>query len=145
MTGRLKIIFLFLFLLFFPLSNLVSSKQALAYAGHCAFNPNPPNQTVVQTEIGWICTDPEGLVKDILTVILGIAGGVALLLMLFGGGMYVMSSGNPEKTEEAQKILTAAISGALLIFLSIFLLKFIGVNLLSIPGLQGPGGGIQTP
>lgn len=127
------------FPLLFILTSLIFSRDSFAYFGHCNFND------AIQTEVGFICTNPEGLVKDILTLALGVAGGVALILMLIGGGMYVMSSGNPEKTEEAQKILTAAISGALLIFFSVFLLKFVGVDLLGIPGLGGAGGGIVTP
>lgn len=114
-------------------------RTTFAYAGHCA------KSDTIQTELGFICTNPEGLIKDILTIALGIAGGVALLLMILGTGMYVLSTGNPEKVEEAKHILTAAVSGVLLIFFSVFLLKFIGVDLLGIPGLTGSSGGVVTP
>lgn len=100
----------------------------------------------IPTELGPICPEPQGLVGDILRILFGVAGGIALLLMMFGTGMYVLSAGNPEKVEEAQKIITAALSGGLLIFFSIFLLKFIGVDVLGIPGLFGSAtGGVVIP
>lgn len=112
----------------------------ISRAFHCT------GAAAIQTEIGDLCKDPQGIVIDILFILLGVAGGTALLLMMLGGGMYVFSSGNPEKVEEAKKIITAAVSGVLLIFFSLFLLKFVGIDILGIPGLSSPGGGfIQTP
>lgn len=100
----------------------------------------------IPTEIGPICPEPQGLVSDILRILFGFAGGVALLLMIIGTGMYVFSSGSPERVEEAQKMIIAAISGVFLIFFSVFLLKFIGVDILGIPGLTSTGTGrVITP
>jgi hypothetical protein len=63
-------------------------------------------------------------------------GGVAFLLILFSGFQTMMSAGNPEKLHEAKELMTAAISGLLLIIFSVFLLKLVGVDILQIPGLS---------
>lgn len=119
------------------LSSPLHPAQAVTVHG-C--DKNDPNQ-YIETELGRICTQPDALVKDILEILLYVAGGVTLLLLLIGSGLYMTSSGNPEKTEEAKKILTAAISGSLLIFFSIFLLRLVGIDILGLPGLSKPGGG----
>lgn len=64
----------------------------------------------------------------------GIGGGIAMLLILFSGFQRITSAGNPEKLHEAKELMTAAISGLLLIIFSVFLLKLIGVDILQIPG-----------
>ena len=64
----------------------------------------------------------------------GIGGGIAFLLILFSGFQRITSTGNPEKLHEAKELMTAAISGLLLIIFSVFLLRLIGVDILQIPG-----------
>ena len=64
----------------------------------------------------------------------GIGSGIAMLLILFSGFMRITSAGNPERLHEAKELLTAAISGLLLIIFSVFMLKLIGVDILQIPG-----------
>lgn len=65
----------------------------------------------------------------------GIGGGIAFLLILFSGFQTMMSAGNPEKLHEAKELMSAAISGLLLIVFSVFLLRLIGVDILG--GLTG--------
>ncbi|MFH1602177.1 MAG: hypothetical protein ABIB61_04455 [Candidatus Shapirobacteria bacterium] len=67
---------------------------------------------------------------------MGIAGGIALLLMIFGAFQIITSGGNPEKVKQGQAYVTSAISGLLFMIFSLFLLRFIGVDLLSLPGLN---------
>lgn len=65
---------------------------------------------------------------------IGIAGGIAFLLMAYAGFMIIMSSGDPQRLQAGRELLTAAISGLLLIICSIFILKVIGIDILNIPG-----------
>ncbi len=77
---------------------------------------------------------------------MGIAGGIALLLLFYGGLTYIMAGGEKTGVEEAKGIITAAITGLLLIVLSVLILKVIGVDILGIPAIGIlPGGGINTP
>ncbi len=84
--------------------------------------------------------NPGGKLNDFIRSFLGIGtgigGGIAFLLILFSGFQRITSTGNPEKLHEAKDLMTAAISGLLLIIFSVFLLRLIGVNVLQIPGLE---------
>jgi hypothetical protein len=49
--------------------------------------------------------------------------------------MIMSSSGNPERLKAGQELLTSAISGLILLVLSVFILKFIGVDILGLDEL----------
>lgn len=83
---------------------------------------------------------PGGKLNDFIRSFLrlgtGLGGGVAFLLIIFSGFQRMTSAGNPEKLHEAKELMTAAISGLLLIIFSIFLLRLIGVDILQLPGFS---------
>lgn len=92
----------------------------------------------IKTAIGCITADGigggNGIVSQLFKVGTGIAGGIAFLLILFGGFQIMTSTGNPEKLNEGKELVASAVTGLLMIIFSVFLLKFIGVDLLCIPG-----------
>lgn len=88
----------------------------------------------VWTAVGCITTDPNNLLGTILRLGLGLAGGIAFLLILFGGLQIMTSAGNPEHLNAGRELISSAIIGLILILFSIFLLQFIGVNIIGIPG-----------
>jgi len=55
--------------------------------------------------------------------------------MVLGAIQILTSAGNPDKVKAGKELITSALSGLLLVILSIFLLKLIGVDILHIPGL----------
>jgi hypothetical protein len=90
----------------------------------------------ISTAIGCI---PVGNRDDFLAFILkwalGIAGGVAFILIIYSGFLYMTSGGDKQKVQAAKELMTAAISGLLLLIFSVFLLDLFGVRILRIPGL----------
>lgn len=89
------------------------------------------------TAIGCVPTDISALLKDYIFVYgLGIAGGIAFLLMLFGGFTILSSAGNPENVAKGKEMITSAIAGLLIIIFSVFILRIIGVDILRIPGFK---------
>lgn len=84
------------------------------------------------TAIGCIPYDPVGLTKFFLGWALGIGGGIALLMIGFAGISIMTSAGDPKKMQGGQQLMTAAISGLLLIIFSTFILRFFGVTLFGI-------------
>ena len=74
------------------------------------------------------------MVNDILRIGIGLAGGAALLLILYGAFNTTISQGNPERIQQSQQIITSAIIGLVFIILSAALLHFIGIEILSLPG-----------
>jgi hypothetical protein len=94
------------------------------------------NGTCVNTAIGCIpvLADSTGASFSnwILGWSIGIGGGVAFLLIVYAGFMIMTSTGNPERLKAGQELLTSAIGGILLLIFSVFILKFIGVDILGI-------------
>ena len=92
------------------------------------------NENGINTAIGCIrvLDSPEAFLSDILKWAVGIGGGIAFLLILYAGFMIMTASGSPERLKAGQELLTSAISGLILLVLSIFVLKFIGIDILGL-------------
>lgn len=91
----------------------------------------------IWTAIGCIGVDNAGdLTTTFIKLGTGMAGGIAFLLVLFGGFQILTSTGNPEKLQAGQELIGASIAGLLMILLSVFLLRTVGVDILGIPGFK---------
>ena len=90
----------------------------------------------VHTALGCLPFDVSGLTVEILQKLVPILGAVALLLMIYGSFLITTSAGNPDKAKTGREVITAAISGLIFTIFSLFLLRFIGIDILHIPGLQ---------
>ncbi len=88
------------------------------------------------TALGCIPTDPKEFTTAFLRISIGVAGGIALLLMVYGAFLVSVSAGDPKKADEGKEIITGTIAGLLFIIFSVVLLKLIGVDILQIPGLK---------
>jgi hypothetical protein len=86
------------------------------------------------TAIGEISTDPQDFIKDILALVLSLAGGILLILIIVNGFKLMTSQGDPEKIKDAREGIIAAITGLLLIIFSLVILRILLVNVLNIPG-----------
>ncbi|MBI4029504.1 MAG: hypothetical protein HY376_04035 [Candidatus Blackburnbacteria bacterium] len=97
------------------------------------------NHFGIETALGCIPVgDQNSFVGWFLKWALGIAGGIAFLLIIFAGFQIMSSTGNPDKIQSGKELLNAAISGLILIIFSVFLLKLIGVDILGLPGFGTP-------
>ncbi len=72
--------------------------------------------------------------KNIFGTLIGLAGFIALICIIYSAFQLQLSQGNPEKIKKAQELLTSCIVGLMLIIFSVFILKVIGVDILRIPG-----------
>lgn len=86
------------------------------------------------TGLGCIRTSTDGLVQDLMTILVGMAGGIALLLMLYGAFIYATAGGDPKKASQAKEVFGGAVMGLLFIIFSIIILNFVGVTILNLPG-----------
>lgn len=124
---KLASLFIFTLICFFP-------KAALAEQITCG-----SDNMGVQTALGCISfsADPgNGLVASILKLSIGLGGGIALALILYGIFIVTTSAGIPDKLKAGSEIITSAIVGLLFIILSVFLINLIGINILGLPGLN---------
>jgi len=72
------------------------------------------------------------LMGFILKWAIGVGGGIAFLLIIYAGFMIMTAAGNPERLKAGQELMTSAISGLVLLIFSIFVLKFIGLDILGL-------------
>ncbi|MBI2032065.1 MAG: hypothetical protein HYT09_00290 [Candidatus Levybacteria bacterium] len=84
-----------------------------------------------------IPTEPIPFLKKLMSILLGLAGGIALVIIIISGYRLMISQGDAEKIKGAREMLTAAIVGLLFIIFSLVILQFITVDILQIPGFSG--------
>lgn len=111
---------------------LVLAKPAWAACEDGAGNPIPE----IKTGLGNICPSPTGLVTFVLDLALMTTGGIAMLLLIYGGFKVLTSSGDPKAVMEGRETITSAVAGLLLILFSVAILNIIGYNILGIPFFQ---------
>jgi hypothetical protein len=69
----------------------------------------------------------ETVFGNIVQAVLAFAGIVLFIMLLIGGFKYLTAGGDPKSVESAQKTLTYAVIGLVLIALAYLILKFISV------------------
>lgn len=110
----------------------VNKRKLVLAIGYLLVINSPAYAANVQTALGPIPADPEGLAGWVLKTSIGVAGGVAFLLMLYGGFLFLTSAGDPNKLQEATDVIMSALAGLLMIIFSVFLLRLIGYDILQI-------------
>lgn len=117
---------------------------------HCLYpsaNPSPEaGETLVGnpttfpgkewTVFGCISTSPGGFVQTFLGFAIAISGGAAFLSLLYGAGLILISSGNPQNINRGKEIILYSVLGLVLVLFSVFLLRVIGVDILQLPGFS---------
>lgn len=91
----------------------------------------------IWTAVGCIDRDPQNIIAHLITIGLGMGGGVSLLMILAASFILTTSQGEPKRTGEAKEMVTAAIVGLVFVIFSVTILQFIGVTILRIPGFGG--------
>lgn len=66
------------------------------------------------------------LISAIIPYIFGVSGIILLLMIVFSGFQILTSAGDPKAMEAGQKRLVNAIIGFIIVFLSYWIVKFVG-------------------
>lgn len=90
----------------------------------------------ISTALGCIPYESSGFVKSLLNILIGLGGGVALLIILYGVFIVTTSAGIPDKLNSGKEIISSAVAGLVFIILAIFLMNLIGIRILALPGLE---------
>lgn len=125
--GKLATVWLFVATL---LMNATTPVWA-ATGAFCSTGNNPQ----VNTAFGCVPVTMNAFVPWVLKFTIGIAGGIAFLLMVYGFILLTTSGGDPKKVAGAQETITSAITGLLLSIFGLFLLRLIAQGILKIPGI----------
>ena len=87
----------------------------------------------IETAIGCIpVADTNAFMGWILGWAVGVGGGIAFLLIVYASFMIMTSQGDPTRLKAGQELLTSAISGLIMLIFSVFILKFIGIDILGL-------------
>jgi len=70
-------------------------------------------------------TDPREIAANVINVILGFLGIIAVVLILIGGFMWMTAAGNDDKVATAKKIMTAGIIGLVIVLAAFGIAKFV--------------------
>lgn len=90
----------------------------------------------INTAIGCLPVgDKNTFLVFLLRWAIGISGGVSFILIIYSGFMIMTSGGDKRRLQSGKELLTAALSGLILIVFSVFILDLIGIRILKIPGL----------
>jgi hypothetical protein len=95
---------------------------------------------VIEEPLGLPATDIRVIVANIIKYALGLLGLITLVMMLYGGFMWMTAGGNEEQIAQAKKILVNAVIG-LAIILSAYAIVIFVSRLLGIGAGGGGGGG----
>ena len=71
------------------------------------------------------CVNPGDMVINAINWVIGIAGAVSLIFVVYGGISYTTSSGDPGKLQQAKKIITYALIGLAIVALSEMIVVFV--------------------
>lgn len=97
-----------------------------------ALGRNPCVGGICPTALGNIPADPKRFAQRILQIASGLAGGIALILMVIGAIRVLTSSGDQQKLAGGRDMIVAAVSGLLFLIFSVLILRFIGINIVGI-------------
>jgi hypothetical protein len=87
----------------------------------------------IDTAIGCIpVNDTNSFMGWVLGWAVGVGGGIAFLLIVYASFMVMTSQGDPARLKAGQELLTSAISGLIMLIFSVFILKFIGIDILGL-------------
>lgn len=89
----------------------------------------------IDTAFGNFSGNPGKLAQKLFIVGVSVAGGVALIIMIFAGYKLITSRGNPDAIQSGRDLFTAAIIGLLVVIFAAFIIRIIGTTL-KIPGIS---------
>jgi len=81
--------------------------------------------TALANDAGLSVKDPREIAANVINVILGFLGIIAVILILIGGFMWMTSQGSEEKTGTAKKIMSAGVIGLVIVLAAFGIAKFV--------------------
>ena len=86
---------------------------------------NPEGAGVISDATGLGERDPRDIAAQVINIILGFLGIVAVVIILLGGFKWMTAGGNEDKVGEARKLITAGIIGLIIILASFAIASFV--------------------
>lgn len=81
--------------------------------------------TTAFNNIGFSQKDPREIVANIIKILLGFLGTIAVVLIIYAGFLWMTAGGKPDNIKKAKDIMSAAIVGLVIILISYGITVFI--------------------
>lgn len=102
----------------------------------CIYDGTTRKEGVSWTVLGCVKTDPGSFTQQMLQLTTGVIGGIMFLVFLYGGFKLLTSAGDPQQIATGKRLVTSSIVALLLIIFSLVILRFVGVEILKLPGFE---------
>ena len=91
----------------------------------------------VQVATGLGNTDPREMAGQVISIMLGFIGIIAVIIILLGGFKWMTAAGNEEKVAESKKLIGAGVIGLLIVLAAFGLAQFVINALYGATGATG--------
>jgi hypothetical protein len=82
-------------------------------------------QSAIQTNLGLGNSDPRDMAANVVNIMLGFLGIIAVLIILFGGFKWMTAAGNEDKVSEAKKMIGAGVIGLIIVLAAFGIARFV--------------------
>ena len=86
----------------------------------------------IYTALGCVPYGSGPFVSTLLTWSMGVGGGIAFLVIVWGSVLIITGGHDPKKIQAGQEMITAAISGIIMIIISVLLINYLGDKVLNL-------------
>jgi hypothetical protein len=98
------------------------------------FMPKSCGPESLSTALGCLPYTKDAFVSTILSFIVGIAGAIALVVMLIATVQFMTASGDAKKLQSAKELFMSALVGLLFLIFSVSLLRIVAGDIIKLPG-----------
>lgn len=110
------------FIQFAMLALIITPQISLAALDGLKETADATGHTTINSKIGG---DLKGIIANVIKVVLGLMGVLFLILMVYGGFLWMTAEGNDQRVEEAQKIIKNAVFGIAVVLMAYLITYFV--------------------
>ncbi|MFA6588432.1 MAG: pilin [Patescibacteria group bacterium] len=81
--------------------------------------------TTFAGSLGFTSTDLKQTILNVVSFVLGLLGLIAVVMILYGGFIWLTAGGNEDKVGSAKKIISSAIIGLIIVLLAWAIVNFV--------------------
>ncbi len=82
----------------------------------------------VTNEINFATGDPRTAAMSLVKLLMTFLGIIAVVIMLYGGFLWMTAAGNEDKVDQAKKLIMAAVIGLIVILSAYLIINFVVTN-----------------
>jgi hypothetical protein len=116
----MKKIYIFVFVL-----SLLAPAMMLAVPAHAQIDMG---MNYVTNEVNFATGDPRSAAMSLIKLLMTFLGIIAVVIILYGGFLWMTAAGNEDKVDQAKKLIVAAVIGLIVILSAYLIINFVVTN-----------------